>query len=459
LRSRRAPLPPQDQDFVTAASESDAITPAAREMPGVHAGAIIFLGIAAANIGNYTFHFIAARTLGPGPYGDVASLVALAGLISLPLGGVQILVARRVAANAAAARIPEIQVFARRSVVLAALVGLALALAIGATSPFLARWLEIDSVAAVGLTAALAAPALLTPALWGLAQGLQRFHALAVAMGASPLFRIAAVAVLLAAGFGVAGAMAATLIAAIVGIIVPAWALRLWLRKPSTPASVAPTRGATAREFVPVVLGLLAITSLTTIDVVVAKAAFDSDEAGIYASASLVGRVILYLPAAIVTVLLPKVSSRVAAGREARAILTGSVAITIGLCLAATILYTVAAPLVTRAAFGSGYADVAELLPLFALAMTGYALLNVLLAYHLGHGSSSMSYLLAVGALMQLGAFVLFNDSPQTLLAVSICVAAGLLAAHELLIDSSLGHVGRAAFRLRVRTAERDVAP
>jgi hypothetical protein len=58
------------------------------------------------------------------------------------------------------------------------------------------------------------------------------------------------------------------------------------------------------------------------------------------------------------------------------------------------------------------------------------------------------------------GAFVLFNDSPQELLAVSICVAFGLLAAHEFLIDSTLGHVGRAAFRLRTRTAEhRDAAP
>jgi hypothetical protein len=86
-------------EFVTTTSESDAVVPS--EMRGVHAGVIVFLGIAAANLGNYAFHLISARWLGPTDYGDVASLVALAGLISLPLGGVQVLVARRVAAAAA----------------------------------------------------------------------------------------------------------------------------------------------------------------------------------------------------------------------------------------------------------------------------------------------------------------------------------------------------------------------
>src|SRR5687767_2489105 len=158
-------------------------------MPGVHAGAIVFLGIAAANIGNYAFHLISARTLGPSAYGDVASLVALAGMISLPLGGVQVIVARRVASDAAGGRAARISAFARRSVSVAIVAGIAFAAVLMAASPFLADWLDIDSVPAVLLTAAFATTAVLTPALWGLAQGLQEFRALAVAMGISPLFR------------------------------------------------------------------------------------------------------------------------------------------------------------------------------------------------------------------------------------------------------------------------------
>lgn len=440
---------------MTAASESDAITPAVGEMPGVHAGAIIFLGIAAANVGNYAFHLISARTLGPSAYGDVASLVALAGLISLPLGGVQVIVARRVATDVAAGRLSEIGAFARRSMSVAALSGLVLAALLMLVSPLLARALEIDSVAAVVLTAALAAPAVLTPALWGLAQGLQRFWALAVAMGLAPIFRIVAVVILLASGLGVSGAMAATLLASVLAIAAPTWALRRWLGKSAAAAAAAVAHGSTAREFAPVVLGLLAITSLTTVDVVVAKAVLDKDVAGIYASASLVGRVILYLPAAIVIVLLPKVSSRVAAGQDARTILAGSIAVTIAFCLVATLVYTLGASVVTVVAFGSGFEDVAGLLPLFAFAMTGFALLNVLLAYHLGRGSSSMSFLLAGGALVQIAAFAAFHGSARQLLAVSICIAVALLAAHELLIEPSLVHAGRVLARIQRRSSRR----
>ena len=454
MRAKRSKPLAESQEFITAASESDAISPAVTEMPGVHAGVIIFFGIATANVGNYAFHLISARALGPSAYGDVASLVAMAGLISLPLGGVQVIVARRVATEVAATRFAEIQRFARRSLVLASVAGLTLALALSLASPFLARALAIDSVPAVVLTAALAAPALLTPALWGLAQGLQRFVALAVAMGLAPVFRIVAVAVLLVAGLGVAGAMAATLFATVLGIAAPAWALRRWLRRPEvSPPAIASARGTSAREFLPVVLGLLAITSLTTVDVVVAKAVLDPDAAGIYASASLVGRVILYLSAAIVTVLLPKVSSRVAAGLDARSILAGSVAVTLAFCLLATVVYTLASSLVTRVAFGSGFEGVAELLPLFAFAMTGFALLNVLLAYHLGHGSSSMSFLLTGGAVVQLVAFAIFHSSPEQLLTVSICIAVVLVAAHEVFIEATLAHAGQAVLRRGRRAA------
>ena len=42
------------------------------EMRGLRAGTIVFLGIAAGNVGNYLFHFISARLLGPAPYASLS---------------------------------------------------------------------------------------------------------------------------------------------------------------------------------------------------------------------------------------------------------------------------------------------------------------------------------------------------------------------------------------------------
>ena len=116
---------------------------------------------------------------------------------------------------------------------------------------------------------------------------------------------------------------------------------------------------------------------------------------------------------------------------------------TVGFCLLATLVYTFASSLVALVAFGSGFEDVAELLPLFAISMTGFALLNVMLAYHLGRGSSSMSVLLAVGAVLQVAGFAVLHGSSNELLAVGIATAALLLLAHEVLIEPTLVHSAR----------------
>jgi O-antigen/teichoic acid export membrane protein len=215
-----------------------------------------------------------------------------------------------------------------------------------------------------------------------------------------------------------------------VALALPLWALRGWFRPAATSARRV-TRGEAARSLLPVLLGLLAMAALTSVDVVVAKLALTSEEAGIYGSASLVGRVILYLPAAIITVLLPRVTARAAEQVGTTDILRRSVTVTLAFCVASTAVYAAAGPLIVRVVFGADYADAAGLLWLFGVAMTGYALLNVLLVYHLGHERTVVAWLLVAGAVGQIGLFLAFQDTPRQLVGVDIAVAAALLAAHE----------------------------
>ncbi len=63
--------------------------------------------------------------------------------------------------------------------------------------------------------------------------------------------------------------------------------------------------------------------------------------------------------------------------------------------------------------------------------MTGYALLNVLLFYHLGHGTALLSWLLGATAVAQLFWFWLLHDSPRELVVADLAVAAGCLILHE----------------------------
>jgi hypothetical protein len=102
---------------------------------------------------------------------------------------------------------------------------------------------------------------------------------------------------------------------------------------------------------------------------------------------------------------------------------------------------------VVSLAYGSEFDDAAQLLWLFAVAMSGYAVLNILLFYHLGRNSSSMSWLLLAGAGAEAIGFAIYHDSARELLFVSIGTAVVLLAVHELTIQRSLAYAGAAGFR------------
>jgi O-antigen/teichoic acid export membrane protein len=400
-------------------------------MRGVHAGAIVLVGVLSLNLGNYLFHVISARSLGPALYGDLATLMAISGLIALPIGGTQVWIARQVAHYTAVGDEPAAHWFVRRSLTYGVGGGIALSLVLLAVAWPLRNALGVASIAAVALVAVTAFPAATSPITWGLAQGLQRFTLLAATYAGSAVARVGLTVVAFTIGLKVGGAVLATLASMMVALALPLWVLRGWFR-PAAASARRVTRGEAARSLLPVLLGLLAMAALTSVDVVVAKLALRSEEAGIYGSASLVGRVILYLPAAIITVLLPRVTARAAEQVGTTDILRRSVTVTLAFCAASTAVYAAAGPLIVRVVFGADYADAAGLLWLFGVAMTGYALLNVLLVYHLGHERTVAAWLLVAGAVGQIGLFLAFHDTPRQLVGVDIAVAGTLLAAHEL---------------------------
>ena len=306
------------------------------------------------------------------------------------------------------------------------MVGLGLTLLMVVTAPLVGRALNVDNTLSVVIAAASVLPAALAPVISGLTQGLERFVLFAATQAGAPILRILWLIPLLALGAGVAGALGATLAASLLVLVVPAWVLAGWLRRGSESDALRSLRRF-ARSLIATVAGILAFTSLTTIDVIVAKLAFSDFDAGIYGGGSLVGRLILYVPAAIVAVLLPKVSSRVALGKRTADILKGSLLVTALFCLAATAVYALAPDLVLSLSFGDEYDDAGELLWLFGLAMTGFALVNVLFIYDLGRGSSRMSWLLCAGAAAQLVTFAFVHWSPQALLVADIVIAFSLL--------------------------------
>jgi O-antigen/teichoic acid export membrane protein len=367
----------------------------------------------------------------------VVSLVAALGLLTLPFGGAQYAVARFIGVEAARGHADAVGSIVRRVMLGALLVAGSITVVVTGISPLVRHGLGVEKLTPVVLAALFMLPALLAPAMLGVAQGMQRFGLISASLVAGAVSRILLLLLLIPLGLGVGGVMGATLVAGFVSLTIPLRFVLRWFRTPHGTRR-GPKNTEIVRYLVPVVGGTLAITSLTTLDLIAAKISLTPRDAGIYGSASFIGRLLLYLPTTVATVLLPKVTSRAAVSRDTKEILHASIAVTAIFSLCGVALLVLIPHFVVDVTFGAKYSAAVPLIGLFGLAMTLYSLLNVQLAYHLGHGRQGMAWLLLVGAVFQVVAFVFIHGSTYQLVGVSLGTAVAILTVHELFFERTL---------------------
>ncbi len=132
------------------------------------------------NASAYAYNVACIRYLGSSRYADVAAMLALFALVSLPLGSVQILLAREVAQLPGTGAVAQLL---RKSVIRASAVGLVITLAgFALVNPIKAALnVESSAVAIAGLSGILFA--VVAAILYGFLQGLLRFRQLSAVYG------------------------------------------------------------------------------------------------------------------------------------------------------------------------------------------------------------------------------------------------------------------------------------
>ena len=327
------------------------------------------------NVAGYLYNVACIRYLGSRVYGDVATILALSAIIALPLGSLQVLLAREVAQVLAAG---EVGALLRQWTVRAGVAAVGL-LAVGlALTPVLQEALSIESGTALAIGLAGIVAAILAAVMYGVLQGAQRFRSLSVTYAVGGMSRPILVVPALLLGFGAVGAIAVNTIAGLVAVAVAVWMLRdVW----STGEHGTPPEHDIQQMGV-MLVGSLAFASLTNTDILLASYYLNDEDTGVYAAAALVGKAVLFLPAAVVTVLLPKAASRWVAGVASQGILFASVAVTLAVTLGATAILAVVPEEVLVSAFGGEFRETTGLLGWFGLAMSAAAVVNVYLSVY-----------------------------------------------------------------------------
>jgi O-antigen/teichoic acid export membrane protein len=421
-----------------------------RSSHGFRGGTVLVLAALVLNAGGYAYNVFCIRYLGSRGYGDVAALLALTAMLALPLGSIQIVIAREVAQLGGRSAVAHLL---RRTTTIAAIAALVLVGVALSFTPIIKDAFGIAAhstvVAGLGGIVFLIVAAI----LFGFLQGSLRFHALGVTYLLSGIMRPALVVPALLLGLGASGALAVNAIVGLFVVALAAVALRdFWFVR----ADVT-SQPLDRQQIMVMLVGSLAFASLTNVDVLLAAYYLDDHLAGVYAAASLVGKAVLFLPGAVVTVLLPKAASRAAAGISPRRILFASASVTALLTLSATLALALVPETFLVSAFGGDFRESTALLGWFGLAMTAAALVNVYLSVYFAERDLRFPLVVVAAAVAQISAVAVWHPDPLSIVLVTLTCFAIVLAVHEFAFPYGLVRVLRGS--KRPSATPRDAAP
>lgn len=176
----------------------------------------------------------------------------------------------------------------------------------------------------------------------------------------------------------------------------------------------------------PVAVSSFCFIMLVSFDMVLVKLFFSSEEAGFYSLAQMLGKIFLFLPAAISIVLLPRASGLHASNSDTRPALKKSIAYTLALCAIAVGGYNLFPALVLKVISGKALAESILLGRFFSVSMTFFMLISILTTYFLSiEDLRFIKYLVFFTLLQLLGIFVFHKSLIQVQLVM--CVNAALL--------------------------------
>lgn len=381
-----------------------------------------------ANVLAYGYQVVMARLLRPDDYAILTALFGILILESLAAQVIQSATARLAAQYRARGEEAALHVFVRRwttrVLIGAGVPGLIVVIASVWIGPALA--LPTDSVALLGVALWLAAPLTFTG---GLLQGLGYFGWFGWYFIVQAGVRLVIGVGLVWFGFGVGGAFVGAVAALAAGLLLSLVPLGPLLRAARGAVHEIELGAAETRFFLLASVIMLAYAGLTNIDAVASRALLRPVEAGAYAGAITMAKVVLFAPIAAGFILLERTARAQARGEESDRMLFIALAFVLATSGPVTTAYLAAPAFFTGIVVGSQYPLAAALIGPYAVAALLNAFLSLWIAHFIGRGEMRIGIVLAVGLAAEVGLIVGTTHDATTLVRIVLGIAATMQVA------------------------------
>ena len=376
-----------------------------------------------ANVFAYGYQVVMARLLRPEDYAILTALFGILILESLAAQVIQSATARLAAQYKARDEMAALHVFVRRWTT-RVLVGASLpALLVVVTSPVVGPALALPaaSVALLGVALWLSAPLTFTG---GLLQGLGHFGWFGWYFIVQAVARLAIGVLLVEAGAGVGGAFSGAVAALAVALVLSLIPLMPLFQAARGAVHEIELGAAETRFFLLAAVIMVAYAALTNMDAIASRALLPPADAGAYAGAITMAKVVLFAPIAVGFILLERTARAQARGLDTDRMLFIAIAFVLVTSGVATAAYLVAPAFFTGIVLGAQYPLAATLIGPYAVAALLNALLSLWIAHFIGRGEMRFGLLLAVAVAAEVGLILATPHDPVTLVRVVLGVAA-----------------------------------
>ncbi len=253
---------------------------------------VVFVFSFTASFFDYLYQVFVGRALGPSEYGVFASLFAVFYLLSIVAQTIGTSVTKFVASG------EKLENFLYPALISFLKLSIIVSIVFIAVSPFLANFLRINDLRYFIVVAMLIVFTWTSAVLSGTLRGLEEYFKLGVIRLSVSLLKLIFGAIFVYLGYKSFGAILAVLLAVIFSSFLAFAYLRRYIKRTTRSLSSLYTYS------LPVFLAMLLLSLPTNLDLIIVRRLFP-EFSGIYASITVLGKIVYFFPAAIYVVLFP----------------------------------------------------------------------------------------------------------------------------------------------------------
>ena len=394
----------------------------------IKSGGIFLVGSLLVAILNYLYHIFMGRMLGPEEYGVLGSLFAIVYLVTFAGATFNKVISKFTAQLRGKGREAELKYLIINALHKISIFSSILFIIYLLFIPLIGKFMHLTNYTGLVIVGLIAFLSIISSIIIGALNGMQKFVWQNSLSLITTSLKLGVAILLVYLGFKSSGALVGIVIGILATLIIGFWPLKNELTSKYT------TKIRTSRVYfyaIPVLIASVLPIIAITLDQVLVKHFFTSIEAGLYAAAGNIAKIIWFGSGFLVSAIFPKIVSRKAQGRDTSKLLIKSLIYTAFFVLVGVGILSATPRLIVLGMYGADYLNIVPIVGLFGLALGVFSINQILITYNLAMEKYGFLWIILSGLILQIIGIVLFHsvlsDIIKILLLSQILILCGML--------------------------------